>query len=68
MIKKMPAGKVVKTYIMTIDLEDALSMGAEQFATVEVSFFKKNDGWKSGWLIEGFILEPVYPGDEEPEK
>lgn len=68
MIKKMPAGKVIKTYIVTIDLEDALSIDSEQFATVEVSFFKKNDWWKSGWLIEGFILEPVYPGDEEPEK
>ena len=67
MIKKMPLGYIVKTYIVTIDLEDGLSVG-EQLATVKVSFMKKNDWWKFGWFIEGFILEPVYPGDVEPEK
>jgi hypothetical protein len=29
---------------------------------------KKNDWWKRGWLIEGFVLEPVYPDEVEPEK
>jgi hypothetical protein len=34
--------------------------------SVTLSFFKINDWWKSGWLIEGAILEPAYPGEPEP--
>jgi hypothetical protein len=29
--------------------------------SVTLSFFKITDWWKSGWLIEGAIMEPAYP-------
>ena len=35
--------------------------------SVTLSFFKITDWWKSGWLIEGAILEPAYPDEPEPQ-
>ena len=63
-----PKGQILKTYITTIDLSSpGLVTPDNHLASVKVNFFKNDDWWKSGWLIEGFILEPVYPNEELKE-
>ena len=59
-----PRDQIVKTYITQINFETLLQSDKEQLASVKVHFFHNNGYWKGGWLIEGFILEPIYPGEE----
>lgn len=54
-----PNEKIVKTYITDIDLELPMLSDKEQLASVKASFFHVDLWWKNGWLIEGFVLEPI---------
>jgi hypothetical protein len=57
----------VKTYITTIDFQASLGVPEDSLASVKLNFYKNDDWWKSGWLIEGFILEPVNPDEDNLE-
>jgi hypothetical protein len=63
-LDSIPRGRIVKTFITTVDL--ATEQPNVPFS-VTLSFFKITDWWKSGWLIEGAILEPAYPDEPEPQ-
>ena len=54
-----PNEKTVMTYITDIDLELPMLSDKEQLASVKASFFHVDLWWKNGWLIEGFVLEPI---------
>ena len=61
MITQMtPKDRIVKTYITTIDLTSKIGVPENSLGSVKVNFYKNDDYWKSGWLIEGFVLEPEY--------
>ena len=51
--------KTVKAYITDIDLELPMLSDKEQLASVKASFDHADGHWKNGWLIEGFVLEPI---------
>ena len=55
---------MVKTFITMVDL--STEQPNVPFMVI-LSFFRITEWWKSGWLIEGAILEPAYPDETDPQ-